>query len=525
MNLRNRAVSAAGASLVAVSALTLSAAPPAAAGNPQHVAVGAIRWDGQVGDSAVGELAGVGPDEERALGPAKWRSHAPYYAVDTGTDSISMNGATQQVVDQEIEMAKDAGIDYWAFDWYGDETGLQTARKLYLQSAHRNDVNWSAILFTHPLSAPDLDTLVTQFQAQNYQKVDGGRPLLYAFDYPDLVNTAQISELRTKTQQAMGVTPYVVGLDTTVAEQIGADAVSSYVTGGSGHQAYAPHAAAEQAAWNSAKASGRDVIPWVTSGWDPQPRVQLSPPYPWASYPGNEGITQATPGELAQHLQGAIDWNAANASSAPAQSVLMYAWNEFSEGGSIEPVRSGPGSSWDLLDAVATVTKGGSADNGASSGTPLVTSDTPGTLRNDYSDFVGMSFTTGASPVTVTELGRKYVPGNSQVHVVKLMKADGSELVSVHLDMAAGSPDAAGYTYTPVPEQMTLAPHTTYYVLSSELSGGDRWYDADSAVTTSGAATVGGGVYRQLDADNNPVYHPYGTAGHGYGPVNLRYTN
>ena len=69
---------------------------------------------------------------------------------------------------------------------------------------------------------------------------------------------------------------------------------------------------------------------------------------------------------------------------------------------------------------------------------------------------------------------------------------------------------------------VTLAAHTTYYLLSSEVNGGDQWYDVASSVTST-AVTVNSGIYRTIDSDNNPVYNPYGTAGHSYGPVNLRY--
>ena len=413
------------ASLVLVPAAVAVTASPAVAVNPNHVVVGAIRWDGQIGDSAAGELAGVGPEEETALGPAKWHSRIPFYASVTGTNSISMNGATQSVIDQEIAMAHDAGIDYWAFDWYGDETGMQTARELYLSSSLHNEINWAAILWTHPLSEADLNTLTSsQFEASNYQKVDGGRPLLYLYNYSQYVSAAQISELKTKTFTAMGKYPYIVALDyssggaANLASTVGADGVSSYVTSGSGHGAYSSTASGEQNNWNSYKSTGYGVIPWVTTGWDPQPRVQSSPAYTYASYGASSGTTEPTPGELAAQLQSAINWDATNSSSAPAQAVLMYAWNEISEGGRIEPSIS----SRDNLDAIKSVLVGGSADNG-SVGAPVITADSPSTLRNNYGDFDGMSFTTGASSLTVQELGRKYVSGNSQVHIVKLVRA------------------------------------------------------------------------------------------------------
>jgi hypothetical protein len=53
--------------------------------------------------------------------------------------------------------------------------------------------------------------------------------------------------------------------------------------------------------------------------------------------PRNNWFAQATPGELASHLTGAMDWVAQNPEACEANTVVIYAWNEFSEGGWICP--------------------------------------------------------------------------------------------------------------------------------------------------------------------------------------------
>jgi hypothetical protein len=45
-----------------------------------------------------------------------------------------------------------------------------------------------------------------------------------------------------------------------------------------------------------------------------------------------------------------------------------------------------------------------------------------GQLRSD-GGLVGMQFTVGASPITVTALGRMCAPGNSRVHALRLLDA------------------------------------------------------------------------------------------------------
>lgn len=88
----------------------------AEASNPNDSIVGAIRWDGQVGD-----LSPVGLEEERALGPNGWHFRLPFYATEPTADSCTMRCTTQDKMDQEIAYAKEAvsitghfaGIPLW----------------------------------------------------------------------------------------------------------------------------------------------------------------------------------------------------------------------------------------------------------------------------------------------------------------------------------------------------------------------------------------------------------------------------
>ena len=70
--------------------------------------------------------------------------------------------------------------------------------------------------------------------------------------------------------------------------------------------------------------------------------------------------------------------------------------------------------------------------------TGLVSSFTPGTLRNNAGGYRGMKFRTGASAVEVTGLGRVYVTGNSQTHQLILETVAGATLASVNWTPAGG---------------------------------------------------------------------------------------
>lgn len=133
------------------------------------------------------------------------------------------------------------------------------------------------------------------------------------------------------------------------------------------------------------------------------------------------------------------------------------------------------------------------------SGTPFVASKTLGTIRNNYSGWVGAKFTVGASPLSVTALGRIRVSDNSQSHRVKLVRAsDGSDVTNglVSIDMSSGTANEYKYASLPGLSPVTLSANTDYYILSEELNGGDKWYDWNtSTIPTTQLGTINGGVY------------------------------
>ncbi len=152
--------------------------------------------------------------------------------------------------------------------------------------------------------------------------------------------------------------------------------------------------------------------------------------------------------------------------------------------------------------------------------TSYVTSTVLGTVRNNYSGFVGMRISVGASPITVTALGRIFVNGNSNTHTIKLVNAaTGGDVAggSVSLGMSDGTPGQ--FKYASLSSPVMLAAGTTYYVVSQETLGGDAWCDVDTAVTTTPVATELSGVYG-LGAGG---WTWTGFAGRTYGPVNFQY--
>lgn len=157
-----------------------------------------------------------------------------------------------------------------------------------------------------------------------------------------------------------------------------------------------------------------------------------------------------------------------------------------------------------------------SVNNPGSGGTSFVTAvqSNGATLRTDVSEQVGMKFTVGAAPITVTQLGRMYHAGNNKVHTVKLVDAAGKTIATASVNMNQGSPDGLGFKYAGI-TPVTLSANTSYYLYSLEIQYGDNWYNNTASVSTTAAAAVNNASYGDRVVN--------GSAGNTYGAVNFKY--
>src|SRR6476620_5141382 len=95
-----------------------------------------------------------------------------------------------------------------------------------------------------------------------------------------------------------------------------------------------------------------------------------------------------------------------------------------------------------LIIAVLVTAMLFSAAGSGRSQTAFVTSATLGTTRNDFNGWLGMKFTVGANPITVTALGRMYLNANTGTHTVKLIDASSKANVpngAVSISMVSGT--------------------------------------------------------------------------------------
>jgi hypothetical protein len=171
--------------------------------------------------------------------------------------------------------------------------------------------------------------------------------------------------------------------------------------------------------------------------------------------------------------------------------------------------------------------------------TPGVTSfvtDEPaitGSARNDYTGFSGMEIMVGPAPIIVTQLGRIVATTNSGVHEVKIVRpvttplpgvpVTGVDEVSVSVTTVAevSQANVGRFAWTPLPQPFMMQPNTIYFIVSSEIDGGDLFYQEQFVPTTAVAALLSS----IFTFATGPDVGKYGRNSPGlvYGPVSFRY--
>lgn len=322
--------------------------------------VGAVCWDGWY----------AGNEWASNLSPEQWRDRLPFYARKMSEGVYEVRGDSQEIVDQEIAYASQAGLSYWAYCYsLPDAPGPDVHSYgigFHLASKRKTDMGIAFILMAQGFSGPKeeyaraAEAFAAYFRDPAYQKVLNGRPLVYIFYVEampgyfgsDEAVRAGLDLIRSKAVEAGLQPPYIVadvwnastGAD--CVDKFGFDAVSAYAwldfSHGDQGYPYRDLARACRDYWEACKATGKKVVPIVSAGWDHRPRwrdpkrfeelYQTPPRGPWYEQP--------TPQELAANLQAAVEWNKANSGPAEANTIIIYAWNESDEGGWLVPTIS-----------------------------------------------------------------------------------------------------------------------------------------------------------------------------------------
>jgi hypothetical protein len=290
------------------------------------------------------------------MGPKEFHNRLPFFAKEISDDSVYINGSSQEVMDQEIRYANAGGLDYWAFVLYPPDNPLSVAIKNYLKSTRRKEIHFSIITEQGgvvPTNGVYLDHIRRMLEEPGFQLVENGRPLWY-LGFVDSASVKKawggfvqmkkcVDSIRNLVVQSGRNNPYLVIMDFNAvlgkrwSDSLGADAISSYVAQKNSIRGSYQQLDKEVAMfWDECKATGAKVIPICDAGWSPKPRMDYK--NEWTHfYPPGTYYANATPEELANHVRKGMSWLEKNKTAAPSQCLLIYAWNEYDEGGWLGP--------------------------------------------------------------------------------------------------------------------------------------------------------------------------------------------
>lgn len=333
--------------------------------------VGAIRWDAQVGDRY-----GYGSEENRMLSPLAYRDRVPFYAELLPDGTVQIDATDPSVMEREIAYASEAGLDYWAFltyennspDHWGYGLGLQLEN--YLKSPSKSAINFAVILASNVGIGDDesdwprwVERYIGYLKDPAYQTVLDGRPLVYTFRYAGWEKGAGfLKQFLEACAEESIPRPYLVDLHWNNTLTEGVDAMSSYANGvyrpELEHGTILPYQEQieyDRQKWEVRAKNGVRQVPIVSSGWDGRPRLATRKDKETRRM-YNPIVDAADPEEIGENLRNAIHFVQNNPENCEAGAVLIYGWNEFSEGGFICPVLEDHGGNG-RLEAIKAVLK------------------------------------------------------------------------------------------------------------------------------------------------------------------------
>jgi len=382
--------------MLAMSVLSLCAGENSGKSRPL---VGAIRWDAWYGplpssaqppvsvefpgfDATRNRKVSQDPGKEtrRSLAAEPWRYRWPFFTTLAPDGSAKdFNENRPEVIEQEIEYALHAGLSYWAFTAYPENCPLSYTLKTFLTCKNRDKIKFCLFLPMWPAYGriPD-DAAEREYWAHvlrmarqpNYLKVEGNRPVFYmGFLTGRLIEMLRDGRWRTFCGElekcGLGKPWVAVCLGSPKSgiryyEQLEGDALSQYSVSGSAQAgAFSELAARAEQFWEDCAATGAPVVPLCMTGWDRRTRVMN--PVSWETFhQEKDAISRyyksGTPEEIAAHIGRGVSWFKKHPGKNGTELVLIYAWNEFDEGGWLVPALPPPhGEGTARIDALRKV--------------------------------------------------------------------------------------------------------------------------------------------------------------------------
>jgi hypothetical protein len=279
-----------------------------------------------------------------------------------------------EIMERQIDLAADHGLKFFAFCWYWHDNAAginedairkdpkHTGLELFLKAKNRDRMKFCLLIANHAgfeIRGRENwkragEFWLPYFQNEQYLKVDG-KPLVLIFGaggehmegFAAMQTLARESGLPGLAIAGCGRGSVAEGYTHRTHYNI-----NGGYTAGAREVPYSELVSANSSAWSGSPE--QPYIPIVTAGWDKRP------------WEGPQGLNQAqgwyypdrTPEQFQDYLRDAVEWMNGHPNQTTAERiVLIYAWNEFGEGGFIAPTKGDPDGKY--LEALKSVAQPG----------------------------------------------------------------------------------------------------------------------------------------------------------------------
>jgi hypothetical protein len=307
------------------------------------------------------------------VAPVRFSGHAQPKVPQWGYEDES----DPKMMAKKIDAAADHGVSVFLFDWYFNDNGtfLEDAlNKGYLKAKNHSRLKFALMWANHELKGehihgkgaidrPTFDKLVAHavknfMTHPAYWRLDG-KPYFSIYEIDNFINgfggvegaRAALDHFRKSAKAAglKGVHVNIVDWQLayrndipTVLKTLAVDSVTPYVWGHLIQMKDFPETdyryMQEEYFKHCEKAASTYGVPYypnVTVGWDSTPRIDPGQPHANKGYPDTPVLKDSTPANFKRALEQA---KAFLDKQPAAQRILtIYAWNEWTEGGYLEP--------------------------------------------------------------------------------------------------------------------------------------------------------------------------------------------
>ena len=285
--------------------------------------------------------------------------------------NVILNGDTPDIIQQEINYAKESGISYFLFNFYPDDAPLKYGRQIFVSNnVNRRSVKLAYIAHyldpPHPLYNQSVNLIGSQMRESYYQRIDG-KPILVLDGNlePEIKQREYQKYIDIKKAYGQGDL-YVIyqsqydspkDLQREIEDK-GYNSHTKYATFGHSDIKPNPFSAILDDEWNwfneSIKTTSVDFTPNITVSFENRTRQfeGCKDYYDW-----NYTI-KATNLEVKSQFSRAAGFIYNN--KERIKTLIVYSWNEYGEGGrTVSPQKRLDGSiDRDILDIVRFYIKG-----------------------------------------------------------------------------------------------------------------------------------------------------------------------